>query len=388
MLQAISQVVSSVMTGADGEPTKGATIAFQPPNHVGLGHVSRLVAIALAIRSLEPRIKLPFIIDGDPHGLVEAEGFPCLRLPSLDAVENGRAWDGWEASERRAIIVKTAVAMVHALRPSLIVFDCFPHSAVQEVVLRELVPAAIVIRKMKQPQMRQQFKALQAYRSRIQAILVPHADGEIDIPNDLRSCTTFTGPIVRSVSSSSGRLRPTPGHRWVVICGGGGGYPGTVGFYNLALAAVACLRARGVSIEAVLVAGPLFKDWWDLDLVSPVRVLPFDPQLSATLSEADLVLCQGGYNTIAEIRALGVPAICVPADRASDDQFERAREAASGNMQVYCGTDAHALAELMLTGLQQRHQMPVVDTSGARIAAEVLINLITHGTGTHRRNCD
>jgi len=40
------------------------------------------------------------------------------------------------------------------------------------------------------------------------------------------------------------------------------------------------------------------------------------------------VICQGGYNTIAELTTLGVPAICLPAERKFDDQHERAMKTA------------------------------------------------------------
>jgi predicted glycosyltransferase len=49
------------------------------------------------------------------------------------------------------------------------------------------------------------------------------------------------------------------------------------------------------------------------------------------LVAADLVICQGGHNTVAELQAAGVPGVIVPAARNIDDQWERAREAAAGS---------------------------------------------------------
>ena len=42
------------------------------------------------------------------------------------------------------------------------------------------------------------------------------------------------------------------------------------------------------------------------------------------MTAADLVICQGGYNTVSEVSQLGLPSICVPGMRDLDDQV-RAR---------------------------------------------------------------
>jgi predicted glycosyltransferase len=165
----------------------------------------------------------------------------------------------------------------------------------------------------------------------------------------------------------------------VVITGGGGGYPGTVAFYNLALEACARLRTSLPAIEPVLVSGPLFHEWLDLRLVDGVRLLPFDPHLNGRIAAADLVICQGGYNTLAEIAALGVPALCVPAERQSDDQFERARDMTSPIMTCYTGTDPRAMADLAIALLQTRparSRATVVTTPGAGIAARLLLDVL------------
>lgn len=41
-------------------------------------------------------------------------------------------------------------------------------------------------------------------------------------------------------------------------------------------------------------------------------------------ANADLVICQAGYNTVAELEQLGTKTVLVPADRQWDDQFARA----------------------------------------------------------------
>jgi UDP-N-acetylglucosamine:LPS N-acetylglucosamine transferase len=114
----------------------------------------------------------------------------------------------------------------------------------------------------------------------------------------------------------------------VVITGGGGGYPGVVNFYNLALAACANCRKTNPDLSTILVAGPLFKDWSKLRLEG-ATLFPSHLDMPGLYERAALVICQAGYNTVAEVLRSSKPAICVPAKRAFDDQSERAHLAAS-----------------------------------------------------------
>jgi predicted glycosyltransferase len=352
------------------------TIVFQPPNHIGLGHISRLLAIALAVRELDPQLRLPFIVGGHAHGLVEGYGLPHLSLPDSPYIDTNTRWSEWAPSEQHDVAVELATAMVRALHPDLIVFDCFPHHAMVEVALRYQLPVVFSLRKLKD--MSFHFAAIRQHQSLVRAILIPHGPHECDVPDDLRSRTCFTGPVTRPLLPPGRARAHAAGATQLVITGGGGGYPGTVDFYNLALEASARLREKVPALERVLVTGPLFHQWWDLRLVNDVRVLPFDPQLSSRLAEADIVMCQGGYNTMAEIVTLGVPAICVPAERGADDQFARARELASPITKVYTGRDPRALSDMALALLHARSTRPhaVATAPGAKIAATVLLNLL------------
>jgi predicted glycosyltransferase len=111
-----------------------------------------------------------------------------------------------------------------------------------------------------------------------------------------------------------------------VISGGGGGYPGTVEFFNVAEQAVHLLRQSHPNLRAKLITGPLFTDWCDLKLAPRSSVIPFDPDLTATLAAADLVICQAGYNTIAELKQIATRCLVVPAPRRWDNQLARANK--------------------------------------------------------------
>lgn len=358
---------------------KPKTILFQPPNHVGLGHISRLIAVALAVRESDPALRLPFVVEGHGHGLIEAHGLPYISLPNGYDLHETENWSAWPRSRRQVVMLDLALALVRTLEPDLIVFDCFPNGAMLSAALECRIPIATCLRKAKE--MRVYYDNLEALGSAVRLILIPHHEGECEVPSRLLPHTRFTGPIVRRACLS--RPHAIDGESvgpLVVITAGGGGYPGSVDFYNLALAAFAEARRGMPDLQGVLVTGPLFTDWWRLRMVDGIRVLPFDPQLSETFARANLVICQAGYNTIAEITSLAVPALCVPAERVLDDQFERARSAAeaSATFRTYHGDDARAFAALLVDTLRADRvtaRSPQVST-GAHVAAANLLRLL------------
>jgi len=214
----------------------------------------------------------------------------------------------------------------------------------------------------------------------LETIIVPHEPETCELPEFLRGKATYAGEIVRPLP-----LDPVPlalrlggGGKCVVITGGGGGYPGTVDFFNLALRAFSEVRKELPELQGVLIAGPLFHDWFKLELVEGMRVTPFEPEADSIFATADLVISQAGYNTIAELAALGTPAICIPAERGFDDQFERAATVAEQfpNVHLFTGANAGELPTMIhkcLEGGGERRRG--AGPKGAVKAAECLYSL-------------
>jgi predicted glycosyltransferase len=78
------------------------------------------------------------------------------------------------------------------------------------------------------------------------------------------------------------------------------------------------------------VSGPLSRrrvPWVDLAR-GKLMVREFEPRLFDLLAAAHLAITRGGYNTMLELRLLGVPAICVPAWRGAEGQRVRIQAAA------------------------------------------------------------
>lgn len=89
------------------------------------------------------------------------------------------------------------------------------------------------------------------------------------------------------------------------------------------------------------------------------------------IAASDLVICQAGYNTLAEVEKAQVPAIVIPVEKELDDQFLRAREAAKLNqhLHIFEGSDRQYLADLIVDVMRipaMVKQKPFEDTTTGR----------------------
>ena len=299
------------------------TVLFQAPNSIGLGHINRLAAIALALRQEEPAVACAFAIGGFDHGLLGALGLPWVSLPPVPPLMSGRDWRAWPPANRERLLRNFAEATLMSFQPAVIVFDCIPHEMVFLVAVERNIPFCFVARST---------RSLELYGVRIRsvldhaaAIIVPHERAEFALPRQWENKTHYVGTIVRRQRGSAnpvdlGRLSEPR----IVITGGGGGYPGTSAFYNLALEACRQSRKDIPAVSPILVTGPLFQEWNRTRLNDAV-LLPSHWDMLGLFEHAELIICQAGYNTVAEVLHSGKPVICIPADRDVDDQTERAR---------------------------------------------------------------
>ncbi len=135
-------------------------------------------------------------------------------------------------------------------------------------------------------------------------------------------------------------------------------------------------------LRHIVVKGPNYGK--PLEALPGMSVVDTEPQLVDLLAASDLVIAEGGYNTVNEIRVTRTPAIFLPSSRGKDDQEERVRELERRGLgRVFAEpADAHGVAEAILAlvaggGLAQireRYREDRVD-AGNRRAAETLLSL-------------
>jgi predicted glycosyltransferase len=356
------------------------TVLFQPLNHIGLGHINRLAVIALALHDLDDGIRTPFVVEESSHALLDARALPYIPFPSSSCMSNGGAWSAWTTDERYSFQQKLSRAILQAAVPRVVVFDCLPIPAFAEAVMTSGIPIVFCLREMRI--LGDYLRTVRDLLDRAQLILIPHPQGTFAVPQDLAAKCRFVGEIARvgPVLSTRERDRDAP---HILISGGGGGYPGTVEFYNLALKATAMLREHHAALKVQLITGPLFRDWRLLEPSDGIRVVPFEPDMTALFDDADLVICQAGYNTVAELAQLQTKTVLVPAEREWDDQFGRAERVTrrQQSFRVFRGKNPAVLADLAGEFLHlQIPRTAVARPGGAIHAAKLIHEIVTDKT--------
>jgi predicted glycosyltransferase len=149
--------------------------------------------------------------------------------------------------------------------------------------------------------------------SRLAAGEVPDAAGK------LRAC----GPI--RAAATGDRSRPgTAISRPTVLATTGGGEDG---FHLLEQ----FLRAaEGAPWRGIVIAGPMMppeplQTLRELAARAEVPLYKFVPRLPALFDRVDALVCMGGYNTLTEAVAHGMPTVCVPRVTPRTEQFIRAQ---------------------------------------------------------------
>jgi predicted glycosyltransferase len=348
------------------------TVLFHPLNHIGLGHINRLAVIALALHELDANIRTPFVVEEAAHVLLDALGLPHIPLPSSHAMSGSTAWARWTEGERSTLQTEISRSVLRSISPKVVVFDFLPNPNFADAVVASNIPIVLCLREMRD--LASYLAHTHGLLKQVSLIVIPHPEGTIRLPAELATKSCFVGQIARQTTLTAIPERD-PATPRIVITGGGGGYPGTAEFYNLAMKAIANLHGSYPALKAQLIAGPLFRDWPLLRLVDGIALIPFEPDTTSKFAEADLVICQAGYNTVAELEQLGTKTLLVPAERQWDDQFARAARAirARGNFRMFRGETPAELANVAAELLRERLSSAIVPKPEGGIKAARLI---------------
>ncbi len=344
-------------------------ILFQPATGAGLGHVSRLTAVAVALRTLAPHTKLLFAAEGETTSLPACYDIPCV--PLLQEIGE---WPGWLTRERANLHLALAEALIGATRPDLIVFDCFPCRAVALAAFDAHIPVAICVREMRD--VGAYYDLVGPVLDRACPIIVAHDTPDRCVPASLWHKVRCVGAIARPSPGPGIGETVVASRPHVTITAGAGGYPEAIPFFNRAMAAVALCRERDPALSATLVTGPLFTGWSALRPVTGIRIVPFVPNLLDVFAASALIMCQAGYNTIAEAACMSVPLICSPVEAPHDSQQRRAAEMARRrpDARVLSDEPDEELAEWIMTMLRRDPAPSAISLPpGANAAAHALL---------------
>lgn len=350
---------------------------FYAVNGLGLGHVTRLLGIARALRALEPLAEVLFLTSSEADGVLFREGFAAVKVPSKTIREQV----GLHKQRYLKLAQSVTWNTLAAFEPDVLVVDTYPMGSFEELipVLRWRQKNVFVFREQRADAVGQPL--LQATLPLYDAVIVPHAQadavGPVPEPAKLRA----VGPILlrernelRSRDEARRRLGLPLDATLVYASFGGGGEPESREALLTAAAAVKELPQA----QLVVGAGPLLRDVPELPGVTVLRgvypMLEWLPAFDAAVSAA-------GYNSVHELLVAGVPSVFVPFERVLDDQERRAAHVeASGAGRVLPTLSAPALTRALMDVMGRRAAIAeagkaLVPPGGAERAARVLLEV-------------
>jgi predicted glycosyltransferase len=324
----------------------GARYLLYSHDGVGLGHTCRNLAIARAITVEDPSATVLLATGSDDAlQLGLSDRVEVLKLPSLRKVAN-------ECYASRRLLVSPAdihrirsgllAGSVAGFQPDVMLVDKHPLGAGGE--LREALAihrhqggaAVLGLRDILDDPatVRAEWGEHQLGRciaDNYDRLLIYGQRGVFDpvseygLPVELEARSLFCGYVAREASRSTGPAvsASVEGRRPVVMATAGGGEDGTT------VVSVFLEASMGAPWNAVAVTGPQAPEGMQARLEglasrAGAALHRFLPDLCQWLSGVDVLVCMGGYNTLAEALNLGLPVVCIPRVHPRREQLLRA----------------------------------------------------------------
>ena len=293
-------------------------IAYYAINGIGLGHLTRTIAIARALGDGHEHL---FLTSSPATELLRFHGLPYVAFPSDHHLAD-KSLPLKDKTYSRLLGGMVATTL-NAFDPEVFVVDTLPAGVRGELSLLPTAArrTAFILRERGALD-----PATAAAINRYDLVLVPHAEGPapegID-PEKIR----HTGPVLycdRGTSfdrEESRELLQTYSDNPVVGVAFGGG--GDKQIAEL-LAWAETAAARHPELHFAISYPPLAGIDPPDDLPENVTAICYSP-LAEVWRAFDFVISAAGYNSCNELLDLGVPTIFVPRERPLDDQLARAR---------------------------------------------------------------
>jgi predicted glycosyltransferase len=304
---------------------------FYAVNGLGLGHVTRLLGLARALRVAWPRAEILFLTASEASHLIYREGFAALKVPSrVAARDGGLRHDSWLRLSQ-----STVWNALTTFDPHCLIVDTFAAGSTGELLPALRWPLRKVFVYRAQRHERAADAVFQSTLRQYDLILIPHTAGAETMPLPDGANAVWTGPmLLRDTGEILPRARarqaldlPTDAKIGLVSLGGGGD-PDIVAARALLQTAIA--QSPGTAkVLWVETSGPLDRTLHTTpEAVTPYRVLrDVHPQMLYACA-FDCAVSAAGYNTTHELLASGVPTLLWPFPRDVDDQMARARRLA------------------------------------------------------------
>ncbi|MDR3571902.1 MAG: UDP-glucosyltransferase, partial [Candidatus Pacebacteria bacterium] len=167
-------------------------LLFYAVNGLGLGHVTRLLAIARSVRAERNDAQILFLTTSEADSVIYQEGFAAIKVPSRSTIREARLSPAVYGKLVQSVVMNA----VAAFNPAILISDTFPAGASQELLptLNWEMRRAFVFRAQKDERAWDAF--FQAALGHYDLCIAPHREGEATIPVPAKVPLVWAGPIL------------------------------------------------------------------------------------------------------------------------------------------------------------------------------------------------
>lgn len=332
---------------------------FYAVDSVGIGHLSRCLGIAESLRKSDPAVASMILTEANNAVLLKEYPFPYFQVPPYESLFLNSKPNSHGENAGLSCWVKIIQAILVTYRPKLIIYDTYiwepiffgakSINAKQVLIMRPRTDA---------------INYLSSHHSMLKEFsLIVIPDDENHESNKLRLLSPtevfYSGPILRrSITDINPAIMmsdfgfESDAINIVITNGGGNALPQKADdFISKVVSAFQSIANELPKFVAVCLPGPLE------EFVHPfikfkngiIVFKEFEQNMLEMFQVADLVISRGGYNTILELTQIGTTAICIPADRETDDQSVRIANASINSPNIHPSKlDSNQIAQLLL----------------------------------------
>ena len=298
-------------------PERGR-ILFMPTNGAGLGHVTRLLAIARRLR-MEPCIKeCIFLTTSDALNIFRREGFVAYHVPSPESLKDRIETHQWNSYARNQLEL---IMKNHEI--DVFIFDgVYPYSGIISATSgNKKLFKVWVKRGMMKEGLEEKTRDLERF---FDLRIVPGELGQRDVSRDSAG-QIIVPPIIflkkdelLSRQEVISMLRLDPQKKTVFVQVGAG----NVGDMHDQVEVIVDTLRQFESVQVVLADSLIARNAYrGCEGIRIVRDYP----LSRYYNGFDVAISAAGYNTFVELIYFGLPSIFIPnLETKSDDQLARA----------------------------------------------------------------
>jgi UDP-N-acetylglucosamine--N-acetylmuramyl-(pentapeptide) pyrophosphoryl-undecaprenol N-acetylglucosamine transferase len=339
---------------ASATTLKRLRVLFYAVNGVGLGHLTRLLAIARQLRKLYLDTELLFLTSSDADNLLSQDGIPYVHLPSKTVVGQSGSLTYRQLGRMYSAVVNS---VFDTFRPNLLLVDTMVTGSFQDLlnVLRYGNTFNVFIHRVRK---------MEAYDTgMVQAqrfydlVVAPHYQHAeiIPMPAGFEVPLFWSGPIMLLEKSQALDRQQVRGffglkenEKLVFVSLGGGGDAsnrqtfGTLFSVLKRYENIRVLWAEGLLSEVSVLTEMLKNTGFPPEKVIRTREFP----VAKFFKGVDWAVAAAGYNTFHELLYFGVPTLFVPKLRGYDDQLARACQAEKAGACLVCQEDDNFVINL------------------------------------------